>query len=203
MKPHVLLCALFATFALSACFGRATYHWKEEVLLHDGRVIVIERSVRTGEVPVEIGQPPGESDYTLKFRSADGKTVTWESGKSFWPMVLDFDGPTPYVVAGGSTGPDYEKHGCPRPPYFIFRYDGTSWQRIDYQQLPKAIRRSNLTNSATTGGKPRDGVRRGTTNVDDVRQSHRWLSPYYKEILEDAPNPCATWNNEYRYEPKK
>lgn len=189
MRPHVLLVALLATFALSACFGRATYHWQEEVLLHDGRVIVIERSVRTGEVPVEVGQPPGESDYTLTFKTDDGKTVTWESGKSFWPMILDFFNGTPYIVAGGATGPDYVKHGCPRPPYFLFRYNAGNWTRIDYEQLPKEIRKANLLSSATQGRQRRPGVERGKTTVEDVKQSQRWLPKQYKEIIEAAPMP--------------
>jgi hypothetical protein len=186
---HVLLGALAATFTLSACFGRATYDWKEEVLLHDGRVIVIERSLRTGEVPVEIGQRPGESDYTLTFKTADGKTVSWGAGKSFKPMILDFSSGTPYVVARGSTGPDYEKHGCPRPPYFIFRWADGVWQRIDYEQLPKEIRKANLLASATGDDDRLAAVKRGKTTVEDVRRSHRWLDAHYKEIRTDAPMP--------------
>ena len=203
MRPHVALCALLLTFTLSACFGRATYRWQEEVLLHDGRVIVIERSLRTGEVPVELGQRPGESDYTLVFKATDGKAVTWEAGKSFKPMILDFANGTPYVVARGSTGPDYERLGCPKPPYFIFRWADGRWQRIDYEQLPREIRRMNLSASVTGDEAAFAAVTRGKTTVEDVKKSHRWLSPHYKEVREDAPNPCATWRDEYRYLPKK
>ena len=189
MSPRVLLCTLFTVFAVSGCFGKRTYNWKEEVLLHDGRVIVVERSVMTGYVPVEIGQPPGESDYTLTFKTADGKTVTWESGKSFLPMILDFHGGVPYVVAGGSTGPDYEKHGCPRPPYFIFRYADRRWQRVDYELLPKEIRRSNLMIGPSGEESRFAAVKRGQTTIDDVRASHKLLSREDKEIREDAPMP--------------
>jgi hypothetical protein len=189
VKLQGLLCALLATLGLSACFGRSTYRWQEEVLLHDGRVIVVERSVRTGEVPVEIGQPPGESDYTLTFRTADGRAVTWEAGKSFKPMILDFMNGTPYVVARGSTGPDYERHGCPKPPYFIYRYTGGQWQRIDYEQLPKVIRKMNVSSSVTGDEAAFAAVKRGKTTVEDVRKSHRWLPPHYKEVREDAPMP--------------
>ena len=56
LLPFILL----STFALVSCFGRATDTWDEEVLSHDGRVLVVERSVPTGEVQVELGQPRGE-----------------------------------------------------------------------------------------------------------------------------------------------
>jgi hypothetical protein len=189
VRLQVVLVALIATFGLSACFGRTTYQWKEEVLLHDGRVIVVERSVRTGEVPVEIGQPPGESDYTLTFRLAEGKAVTWEAGKSFRPMIFDLRDGTAYVVALGRTGPDYGKHGCPKPPYFIFRYSDGRWQRIDYELMPKEIRKANLSASVTDDEVALVAVRRGKLTVADVTKSQRWLPPQYKELREDAAMP--------------
>jgi hypothetical protein len=203
MRLLRLLTAFLALVALSGCAVSRTHHWQEEVLLHDGRVIVVERSVRTGEVPVELGQPPGESDYTLTFQAPDGKTITWESGKSFRPMILDFEGATPHVIALGSTGPDYEKHGCPKPPYFIFRWSSDRWQRIEYDQLPRSIRMANLTLSATRGGKLREAISQGRTTVEDVKQSHRWLSSHYKEIKENAPNPCANRRDDVKYVPPK
>lgn len=203
MKWIVAVLALVLAFVWFVWLGRWTYHWKEEVLLHDGRVIVVERSVKTGYVPVEMGQPPGESDYTLTFMAADGRAVTWRAGKSFDPMILDFVDGTAYVVARGSTGPDYEKHGCPKPPYFIFRYADGHWQRIEYEQLPHEIHRANLLSSATGDEDRLAAVKRGKTTVDDVRKSHRRLSPEYKEVKEDAPNPCATWSNDHRYIPRK
>ena len=189
MKPTRLLIAVLASVAMTSCATSKTYRWQEEVLLHDGRVIVVERSVRTGEVPVELGQPQGESDYSLTFWAPDGRTITWESGKSFLPMILDFFDGTAYVVARGSTGPDYEKHGCPKPPYFIFRWFDDRWQRIDYDQLPRSIRMANLTLSATRGGKLREAVGQGRTTLDDVKESHRWLHRDDREVREDKPMP--------------
>jgi hypothetical protein len=203
MRPSRPFFAVLACLALSSCFGRATYRWTEEVLLHDGRMILVERSVRTGEVPVEIGQPPGESDYKLTFNTPDGKTITWESGKAFRPFILDFYGGETYLVARGATGPDYEKHGCPKPPYFFFRWTGSEWRRIEYEQFPKEIRKRNLSASVTGDEDAFAAAKRGRLTAEDVTRSHRWLSPYYKEVMEDAPNPCATWADDHRYQGKK
>ena len=146
---------------------------------------------------------PGESDYTLTFTTADDKMDKWEAGKSFRPMILDFANGTPYVVARGSTGPDYEKHGCPKPPYFIFRWTDGRWQHIDYEQLLRDIRKMNLSASVTGDEATSAAVKRGKTTAEDVKQSHRWLSPHYREVREDAPNPCATWRDDYRYVPNR
>jgi hypothetical protein len=174
---------------LSSCLGKSTFRWKEEVQLHDGRVIVIERSVRTGEVPVELGQPPGESDYTLTFKTNDGKSVTWDGGKWFDPMLLDIDGEVPYVVATGRTELTYERYGCPRPPYFLFRYGGGEWERVSYEQFPKAIRKRNLLSGPTLQRETRAAVGRGLATLGDVQRSFFGLPSHYREIKEDMPIP--------------
>jgi len=176
---------------VSGCSGKQTYQWQEEVLLHDGRVIVIDRSVRTGEVPVEIGQPPGESDYTLTFNASDGKSVTWDGGRDrFVPMILDFVDGVPYVVALGATGLVYPVEGCPAPPYFFFRWRAGEWERIPYGDFPKALRDANLTAGLTYRTPFNEKVaRRELVTRDDVRMLLRTANPEGKMVLEDAPTP--------------
>ena len=104
MRWVLAMFAVVSAIVWYVWLGRWTYHWKEEVLLHDGRVMVIERSVKTGYAPREIGQPPGESDYTLTFDAPEGKSITWDGGRNrFIPMILDFEQGVPYVVATGAT----------------------------------------------------------------------------------------------------
>ena len=207
MKLNGLLFALIATFSLSACFVRATYHWKEEVLLHDGRVIVIERSVKTGYAPTEIGQPPAESDYTLTFGAPGGKTITWDGGRNrFIPMILDFEQDVPYVVATGATSLVYGTEGCPRPPYFFFRWSAGQWQRMTYEEFPKSIRKANLSAGLTYPSRDpmRERIARGElVTKEDVVRLKRTADLAAREVREDKPNPCATWANDFRYVPKE
>lgn len=198
--PQILAAVLGLSF-LSSCFGQATYRWKEEVQLHDGRVIVIERSVRTGEVPVELGQRPAESDDVLTFKGADGRTITWAGGKPFYPIILDFSDTVPYVVATGRTGTDYERNGCPRPPYFFFRYRNGLWERMRYEEFPRAIRQRNLAANPTYEYGAKQAVNRGLVTLADVKKSHFGLDRFYKEVREDAWNPCAHRGDDFRYSP--
>lgn len=65
----------FSMSANAGLFGFGGTSWKEEVLLHDGRKIVVERWVKR-EGRHEIGQPPAYQDQTLFFvLPATGKTV--------------------------------------------------------------------------------------------------------------------------------
>ena len=186
-----VLCLLVGMSLLSSCLGQSTYRWKEEVQLHDGRAIVIERSVRTGEVPVELGQPPGESDYALTFKTSDGKSVTWEAGKLFSPMTLDFSAEVPYVVADAGTLNDYAKHDCSRAPYLFFRYRDAKWERISFEEFPREIRKRNLLSGPTYRPEPFAAVKRGVVTFDEVKKSHFGLDIYYKEVREDRPMPSA------------
>ena len=178
---------------VSVCFGKQTYRWQEEVLLHDGRVIVIDRSVRTGEVPVELGQSPGVSDFSVTFKTSDGRPVSWEGGRDrFVPMILDFIDGVPYVVAHGATGLVYAAEGCPRPPYFFFRWSAGEWMRISYEDFPKALRNANLTVDLL--GRPpfNERIARGElVTREDVRVLLRTANPEGKTVREDAPTPMA------------
>jgi hypothetical protein len=50
----------------------------------------------------------------------------------------------------------------------------------------------------------RERIGRGElVTKEDVIRLKRSANPEYKEIREDAPNPCATWANDFRYVPKK
>jgi hypothetical protein len=207
VKLQGLLCALLATLGLSACFGRSTYRWQEEVLLHDGRVIVVERSVKTGYAPREIGQPPGESDYTLTFSVPGGKNITWDGERNrFVPMILDFEQGVPYVVATGATALVYGAEGCPRPPYFFFRWNAGQWQRVRYEEFPKSIRKANLSAGLTYPSRDpmRERIGRGElVTKEDVARLKRTADLDAREIREDKANPCATWDDDFRYLPRK
>jgi len=207
MKWKAIAGAVVSMLMLGGCFGKQAYRWPEEVLLHDGRVIVIQRGVKTGYLPREIGQPPSESDYTLAFEGVNGKKVTWDGGRGrFDPMILDFEGGVPYVVAVGATGLVYGVEGCPRPPYFFFKWDGDQWQRVTYEQFPKSIRKSNLSAGLTYPSRDpmRERIGRGElVTKEDVIRLKRNASPDAKEVREDKANPCATWADDFRYTPPK
>ena len=207
MKWKVIACASFSMLALSGCFGKQTYRWSEEVQLNDGRVILIQRSVKTGYLPREIGQPPPESDYTLEISGIGSKKITWDGGRGrFVPMILDFDGGVLHVVATGATSLVYGAEGCPRPPYFFFRWSGESWERMTYEDFPRSIRKANMSAGLTYPSREpmRERISRGEiVTKEDVMRLNRTADPDAKEIREDKPNSCATWADDFRYTPRK
>lgn len=148
--------SLVVLVEMSACavvgalpFGGDT--WQEEVLLHDGNKIVVERMVKRGGRH-EIGQKPSYKEQRLSFAMpGTQQTITWEDHNSddlgqanFLPMALDISDGTPYLVVYPMGCLSYNKWGRPNPPYVIFRYHDKEWRRILLHELPAEITTPNM-----------------------------------------------------------
>ena len=140
---------LMMGLSMSAC--SKTSSWKEEVLLHDGSKIVVERSVSYGGRH-EIGQKSPYSEQTLTFTlPSTHQKITWVDKYSedlgsanFLPMALDVSSGVAYLVVKPMGTISFSKWGCPNPPYVIFKYINKAWLRISIQDLPVEIKMPNL-----------------------------------------------------------
>lgn len=156
MNGPALLKKLFSVISIfifgasmSACSNSTS--WKEEVLLHDGKRLIVERSMSYDpKGNREIGQSAPKSEETLQFTlPGNSQNISWKS--DFGPelqdnltlLALDFIAGSPYIVTLPNCN-GYNKAGRPNPPYVFFRFDGQTWQRIDIAELPKEIKRANV-----------------------------------------------------------
>jgi len=177
----------------SSGVGRET--WQEEVLLHDGRTMVVERTVERGGRH-EIGQKPPYKEQSLRF-TVPGTThvITWEDHYSrdlgqanFLPMVVEISGGTPYLVAYPMGCLSYNKWGRPNPPYVVFHYHGKEWKRIPLQELPADITAPNVIFSMPDVEVQRLGKRFITAEmIRDVID--RYKQPEFKTILREPVKP--------------
>ena len=134
-----------------AFLGFGANHWKEEVLQHDGSKIIVERTESYGGRR-EIGQsaPIREQEITFAIDPSSRK-VSFKSEYSedigranFILLALHLLNGTPYIIAKPNLCLSYNKWGRPNPNYVIFKYDGTSWNRIALQDLPGEFGEINL-----------------------------------------------------------
>lgn len=162
--------------SLTACAGSAGYggatSWKEEVLLHDGSVIIVERSiVRKGRR--EPYQSPAIGGQTLSFTLPATKSrAIWEDefsedlgSANFLPMLLEIDRDTAYLVASPMGCLSYNKWGRPNPPYVVFKYQGKSWSRTSLQELPGRFETPNLIVSSPDDAVKKEGRSLITTEM--------------------------------------
>ena len=176
--------------SMSAC--SETMRWKEEVLLHNGGTIIVERSVDRGGRH-EIGQQPPVKEESLAFTlPTTNERITWKSEFSadvgfadFQPLLLDIFQGVAYVVTSPVGCLSYNKWGRPNPPYVIFKYQGKAWQRITMQEFPAGLNKLNLIISSPDNEVEKLGKRFLT--AEDIQQINSSLTqPEYKTILREA-----------------
>lgn len=198
MKQWLLALSLMIAGSVMSAYatGRGGTDWKEEVLLHDGGKIIVDRTVnRHGRH--EIGQRPPIGDQSISFTMpGTNQRVVWKDGFSedvnganFNLMMLEIVQDTPYVLATPAGCLSYNKWGRPNPPYVVFRYQGNEWKRIPLQELPAEIERPNMLQSS-----PDDVAKKN--EIDSVvpvaviqEERREYQQPEYKTILREAlPN---------------
>lgn len=186
--------ALILLVSMTAC-GAGSIKWKEEVLLHDGSKVIVERSVDRGGRH-EIGQQPPIKEQSFIFTMPKtNESVTWKSGFSadigladFQPLLLDISSDTAYVVTSLVGCLSYNKWGRPNPPYAIFKYQSKKWQHIAIQELPAEIVTPNMIFSSPDNNVEKLGAHFGMRLVkaEMVREINSILTqPEYKAILRE------------------
>lgn len=188
--------SLVALMEMSACtmmggFPFGGDSWKEEVLLHDGSKIIVERTVERGGRH-EVGQKPSYKEQRLRFTMPRAtQTVTWEDHYSadlgqanFLPMALDIAEGTPYLVVYPMGCLSYNKWGRPNPPYVVFRYHDKEWMRISLEELPASITTPNVIFSMPDIEVERLGTRFVSAEVIKNIVA-RYPQPEFKTILRE------------------
>lgn len=153
LKLGLLLVLGVSLSAEAGWFGISGTNWKEEVLLHDGRKIIVERKdIHDSSLPHEIGQGAPLAEHITTFTlPASNQRVTWRSDNrsrsepdNLDLMVLDFINGVPYAAAGITRCIAYNRWGRPNPPYVFFKYDGKAWQRISLEEFSVEFKEPNV-----------------------------------------------------------
>lgn len=201
-KTIGLIFTLGVSMSACASLSGGGANWKEEVLLHDGSKIIVERSVERGGRH-EIGQQPPIKKQSLTFTlHTTNERITWKSEFSedvgladFKPILLDIVQGAAYVVSAPVGCLSYNKWGRPNPPYVIFKYQSKEWQRITLQELPIEIKTPNLIISSPDNEIEKIG--KSFVTVEMVQHANSDLTqPEYKTILREvvkggAPANCG------------
>lgn len=176
-------------------FGFGGTSWKEEVLLHDGSKVIVERSQSYGGRH-EVGQSSPVKEHIITFTLPDsGKAISWTSeygadiGRAnFNLLALHILNGTPYLVVEPNLCLSYNKWGRPNPPYVFFKYDGKAWQRIPLSEFPAEFKTINLiVNNGREEDIERLARKSGHVSAEDVKKINSSLTqPEYKIILREA-----------------
>jgi len=141
-----------------ACGGRGFFawgeaSWKEEVLLHDGKKIVIERFYNLGSRPSLDSHEQEDLDETITFTMpGTNKKIIWKTDfrdekpepNGLRLLVLDIFNGIPYIATYPAGIIAYNKWKRPNPPYIFLKYDGNNWKQIPLEEFPAEISKVNV-----------------------------------------------------------
>ncbi|MCX7155041.1 MAG: hypothetical protein NTW45_01185 [Rhodocyclales bacterium] len=169
------LTTLLSVLLLSACAGigaGGSRSWKEQIILPDGRELIVERAHTLGnrfdrELSA-INAPPGATAYIVTVPLPDGRKVSWEAEhKDMIPIAVAVERGMAYVLASPFNCRSYAKLGRPVPPFIVFKHDGAQWTRTTITEFPEGITEANLL-IATTDQRAINEVERGLVTAKTV-----------------------------------
>lgn len=196
-SKQLLTLLVVVMVSLSACAelpgAGHTMRWKEEVKLHDGQVIVLERFYHLGGYPAIESHNRSPLDETLTFSLPGSRNeIVWKTEfnngpepNSLGPLLLDMVEGIPYLATSPAGCIAYNKWGRPNPPYILFKYENGAWQRIPLEAFPSALVHSNLMS------RPDSTTLKPYYNVEQAREQMqgRNIAPEARSILrEERPN---------------
>lgn len=178
--------------------------WKEEVLLHDGKKLIVERSVvRKGRREPFQRPPIGEESLSFK-HPVTQERIRWKDEygddvgmSNFGLLMLEVDQTAAYIVAEPRGCLSYNKWGRPNPPYVVFRFQGGDWKRIALQELPARFNTPNLImSSPDDAAKQARGGLVTAEMVDQINNKGPFSAahpqpPQYKTIVREPLKPGA------------
>ncbi len=198
--------------SMSACAGIFSHSkgWKEEVQLHDGRVLVVERHFNLDGYPTPDSHERALLDETITFALPESKQkIYWTTEfrqdtpepNSLGALLLDVVGGVPYLATSPAGCISYNKWGRPNPPYVLFKYVNEEWKRIPLDEFPSELVHSNLMST------PDSRMLKSYYTVEQVKgqMQGRNISAEARTIMREAlpeSQLCPDWNSQRYRSPK-
>lgn len=178
--------------------GGHTMSWKEEVLLHDGQIIVAERFYNLGDYPTLESTERVALDETVTFNlPVTGQKIIWKTDfrdadpepNSLNLILFDVVKGVPYIATYPAGCIAYNKWKRPNPPQILFKYENDQWKRIALAEFPAEPTKANV-----IVGRPASKSLKSFYSVAQVEEENRYVGQKYSVIqrqeIENAYGGC-------------
>lgn len=186
--------------SMSGC--SQTMEWEEEVLLHDGQIIIAKRQYNLGGYPALESQERAVIDVTATFSLPNShKTIIWHTNysnsrpepNSLNMIRFDVIQGVPYIATYPAGCIAYNKWGRPNPPQVLFKHTNDQWQRISQAEYPAELIN---TQANVVVGRPATKLLKSFYTVKGVNAENREIdTAEYRSILREpysgAGRGCA------------
>lgn len=140
--PLETLCAI-CLLGLGACSSADEAKWTEQVKLHDGRIIQLERRATRGH---DDFPNPGRGSLGENELSYEARDVHWHNAKrsAGWILSFDiFDG-VPYLIVSGAGAEYCKAHGPAIYNAKFLRWENGAWVNVGQAGVPLARMKRNV-----------------------------------------------------------
>lgn len=192
--PNLLLLLLAATLSLTACSGLPgiahSMDWQEEVMLHDGRIVIAERHYNLSGYSTPASTERSAVNQTVTFTlPATNQRIIWQTDfrdtvpelNSLNLLLFDIVNGTPYIATYPAGCVAYNKWQRPNPPYVLFKHEQDGWKRISMTEFPAELKKTNV-----SVGRPAAELLKPYYTVEGINERNYYLEPKYKAILREA-----------------
>lgn len=171
-------------------FGN-TMSWKEEVLMHDGQIVIGERFYNLGGYPAIESQERAALDETVTFNlPGTNKTIIWKTdfrdsepeANSLNLILFDIVKGVPYIATYPAGCIAYNKWKRPNPPQILFKYEHEQWKRISVAEFPVEISKANV----IVGRPATKHLQSFYTVAQVVKQNRDIDTAEYKSVLREV-----------------
>lgn len=121
---------------MAACSRIDTAEWKEEVQLHDGRVVVLDARATRGRSGGLTAHRGALLTWELCYRPVK---AYWKSSSLYKPDVFDIINGKPYVVVPLRSCLVCFIHGFPSFSALVYRWEGGEWKPAMPEELPPRV----------------------------------------------------------------
>ena len=193
MLKQITKLGLFLLMGVSMSACSETMRWKEEVLLHDGQIIVADRFYNLGAKPTWESRERAALDETVTFSlPGTDKKIIWKNDfrdsqpepNSLNLIRFDVVKGVPYIATYPAGCIAYNKWGRPNPPQVLFKYEGGQWKRITLAEFPAELINAHAN---VVVGRPKTSLLKPFYTIEQVNaENHDIDEGPYKTILREA-----------------
>lgn len=139
-KSRWIPLAVFLSLFLAGCGGTDKASWSEDVLLHNGKLLVIQSEATRGNSGFPDSRRGVLQSYQIKFSSPEAIWKT-DSHAGAVPIAIEIKDGVPYVVVLLYSCGFCGTYGDPDPSLVIWKWGGKQgWERGAYADLPMGTR---------------------------------------------------------------
>lgn len=136
MKLTAIFVAITGATLAGGCGGEEI-KWTEDVRLHDGKVVQVQRRTELSGSGFPVSERGFETYHELCYAPLG---VYWKSKPEYRPEAFEVDGGKAYVKVTLFSFNTCGLHGYPKDSALYFVWSGGEWKRIDAGEFPRGAR---------------------------------------------------------------